>query len=88
MNYDNSPAGWLARLPLLAGLLRGAGLIDVGNFEFAAFYRTNEVHYANAARPIPQGSGTVDAIYSSHMIEHLVRDDAWAFLLECCCVLR
>src|SRR4029077_7452344 len=59
-----------------------------GNVEFAAFCRTNDVQYANGARRIPHGSGTVDAIYSAHMIEHLVRDDAWAFLLECCRVLR
>jgi predicted SAM-dependent methyltransferase len=88
LNYDNSPAVWLAKSALLARLLRGAGLIDLGNFEFAAFCRTNEVRYANAAKRIPQSTGTVDAVYSSHMIEHLVRDDAWAFLLECHRVLR
>jgi predicted SAM-dependent methyltransferase len=88
LNYDNSPAVWLAKSPLLARLLRGAGLIDLGNVEFAAFCRTNEVRYANAARRIPHGAGTVDAVYSSHMIEHLARDDAWAFLLECHRVLR
>ena len=88
LNYDNSPAVWLAKTPLLARLLRSAGLIDLGNFEFAAFCRTNEVHYASAARRIPHGPGTVDAIYSSHMIEHLERDDAWGFLLRCRRVLK
>jgi predicted SAM-dependent methyltransferase len=88
LNYDNSPAVWLAKSPLLARLLYGAGLIDVGNFEFAVFCRANQVRYANAARRIPHASGTADAVYSSHMIEHLVRDDAWAFLLECHRVLR
>jgi predicted SAM-dependent methyltransferase len=83
LNYDNSPAVWLAKSPMLAGVLRRLGLIDDGSAEFAAFCRVNHIHYANAARRIPHESGTVDAIYSSHMIEHLVRDDAWAFLLEC-----
>jgi predicted SAM-dependent methyltransferase len=88
LNYDNSPAVWLAKSPLLARLLRSAGVIDAASFEFAAFCRANQIRYANAARRIPHAPGTVDVIYSSHMIEHLVRDDAWSFLLECHRVLR
>lgn len=81
-------AVWLAKSPVLARLMRSVGLIDRGNLEFAASCRANDVRYANASKRIPHDSGTVDAIYSSHMIEHLVRDDAWAFLLECHRVLR
>jgi predicted SAM-dependent methyltransferase len=88
LNYDNSPAVWLAKSQLLTRLLHRAGVIGAGSFEFAAFCRANRVLYANAARRIPHASGTVDTIYSSHMIEHLVHDDAWAFLLECRRVLR
>jgi len=88
LNYDNSPAVWLASAPRLARLLRGIGLIDAGSVEFAAFCRANQVRYANAARRIPHDAGSVDVIYSSHMIEHLVRGDAWSFLLLCHRVLR
>jgi predicted SAM-dependent methyltransferase len=87
LNYDNSPAVWLAKSPLLTRLLHRAGVIDAGSFEFAAFCRANPILYANARR-IPHASGTVDVIYSSHMIEHLARDDAWSFLVECHRVLR
>jgi predicted SAM-dependent methyltransferase len=79
---------WLAKSPLLTRLLSGTRLIDGGNAEFVAFCRANQIGYANAARRIPHASGSVDTIYSSHMIEHLVRDDAWAFLLECHRALR
>jgi predicted SAM-dependent methyltransferase len=88
LNYDNSPAVWLAKSQLLTRLLHGAGVIGASSFEFAAFCRANRILYANAAKRIPHASGTVDTVYSSHMIEHLVRDDAWAFLLECRRVLR
>ena len=88
LNYDNSPAVWLAKSPPLAWLLRRSGLIDTGSLEFVAFCRINSILYANVAKRIPHASGTVDAIYSSHMIEHLPRDGAWAFLLECHRVLR
>ncbi len=88
LNYDNSPAVWLAKSPTLARLLSRIGVIDDGSAQFAAFCAANQIRYANAARRIPHESSTVDAIYSSHMIEHLVRDDAWAFLLECHRVLK
>jgi len=87
LNYDNSPAVWLAKSQLLTRLLHRAGVIDTGSFEFAAFCRANRILHADAKR-IPHASGTVDVIYSSHMIEHLVRNDAWAFLAECHRVLR
>jgi len=88
LNYDNSPAVWLAKSPLLTRLLRLTGLIGAGSVEFVDFCRAYQVRYANAARRIPHATATVDAIYSSHMIEHLARDDAWAFLVECHRVLR
>jgi SAM-dependent methyltransferase len=37
---------------------------------------------------IPQAAGSVDAIYSSHMIEHLDRREARRFLAECRRVLK
>ncbi len=88
LNYDNSPAVWLAKSPLLTRLLHRAGVIGAGSVEFAAFCRANRILYANAAKRIPHAAGTVDVVYSSHMIEHLVRDDAWSFLVECHRVLR
>jgi len=34
INYDNSPAVWLARQPALTWLLRSVGLLDAGNLAF------------------------------------------------------
>jgi predicted SAM-dependent methyltransferase len=88
LSYDNSPTVWLGKSPFLTRLLHRVGLIDADTFQFAAFCRTNDVRRANVARRIPHATATVDAIYSSHMIEHLVHAAAWAFLLECHRVLR
>jgi SAM-dependent methyltransferase len=88
INYDNSPAVRLARWPLLAQLLRAAGLIDAGNVSFIANCRRLGIRYADAARRIPHASATVDVIYSSHMIEHLDRREAAGFLAECLRVLK
>ena len=87
-NYDNSPAVRLARWPLLTGGLRSVGLIDAGNVAFIANCRRLGISHANAARRIPHANGTVDVVYSSHMIEHLDRWEAESFLAECLRVLK
>jgi predicted SAM-dependent methyltransferase len=88
VNYDNSPAVWLARRPVLTWLLRSAGLLDAGNLAFIENCRRFGIRYANASRHIPHAGQTVDAIYSSHMIEHLDRHEAAVFLAECRRVLK
>ena len=87
-NYDNSPAVRLARWPRLAGLLERLGLIDRHTLAFVEACRRQGIRYADAARRIPQPSGAVDTIYSSHMLEHLDRPEARAFLAECRRVLK
>jgi SAM-dependent methyltransferase len=88
INYDNSPAILLARWPLLTALLRRLRLINQTNLDFIAFCRSHAIGYADACRPLPHATGSVDAIYTSHMLEHLFREDAETFLRECHRVLR
>lgn len=88
INYDNSPAVWLAHARPLAWMLARLGLVDRHGLAFIEFCRAHRIRPANAARRIPHPSGTVDAIYSSHMLEHLDRAEARAFLAECRRVLR
>lgn len=88
INYDNSPAVWLARSRALAGLLRALGLIDAGNLAFIDHCRCFGIRHADASRRIPHASASVDSIYSSHMIEHLDRQEALRFLAECRRVLK
>ncbi len=44
--------------------------------------RGGHLRFANAAGRIPCAAGSVSAVYSSHMIEHLDRGEARAFLAE------
>jgi predicted SAM-dependent methyltransferase len=88
INYDNSPAVWLARSRALTRLLRTLGLIDAGNLAFIDHCRRFEIRHANASHRIPHESASVDSIYSSHMIEHLDRREALCFLAECRRVLK
>ena len=49
--------------------------------------KTNKILSANCTN-LPFNSNTVDVIYSSHMMEHLSRDDAAIFIKECLRVLK
>ncbi len=89
LNYDNSPSIRLAKLPpaliQLAGKLK---LLDSQSSAYVRFCRANGINHCDATRHIPWPDASVEAIYSSHMIEHLDRRDANLFLREARRVLR
>ncbi|MDD2768313.1 MAG: methyltransferase domain-containing protein [Methylococcus sp.] len=83
VNFDNSFSLRLARyLAFLSSVLLFLGLIDKSQFEYIKFARSSGVNYANATINIPVKDGSVDILYSSHMLEHLDRVEASSFLQE------
>jgi predicted SAM-dependent methyltransferase len=82
-NYDNSPAIWIGKSRLVAGALTMLGLLDRGNLSYIDYCRRNDIKYADAIKRIPYPDGSVSAIYSSHMLEHLDRAEARRFMQEC-----
>jgi predicted SAM-dependent methyltransferase len=83
INYDNSVSVLLGRLPRsLVRCLGHIGLLSPHNLSFIEYCRVNSVKRASALS-IPEASGTVDVVYSSHMLEHLDRREARLFLHEC-----
>lgn len=87
ISYDRSYMPLLARsrtIRALAGLARRAGLDRAEAVErWPASVRVRDV-----SRGIPHADGTVDAIYTSHMLEHLKPETARIVLRECHRVLR
>jgi predicted SAM-dependent methyltransferase len=82
-NIDNSPSLALARVPQAGtALLERVGLIGAEQARMVRVARTGAVRRGRADR-LPFADGTVSVVYSSHMLEHLGRDEARAFLLEC-----
>jgi len=87
LNFDGSPSVRLASLPLLTRLLDSLGLLRDENRRFIAFCRGADIRWANAADlPVPNGS--VNVLYSSHMLEHLDQREALKFLSEAMRVLQ
>jgi SAM-dependent methyltransferase len=88
LNFDNSFSIRAARWPAISGTMRALSLLSAKSAELAEMGRDGSVRFANAATRIPCAAGSVDVVYSSHMIEHLDRSEARGFLTEVRRVLR
>lgn len=84
MNADRSPNLALDRVPFAKELLRRSGLLQ--DAHMATWPRN--IRWLNATKRLPFPDGTVDTIYSSHMLEHLYFDQANGLLRECSRILR
>ena len=87
-NFDNSFSVRVARCPGINAM--GASTLFLGprSADLVAVARSGNIRFANAAARIPCATETARAVYSSHMIEHLDRGEARAFLAEVKRVLR
>lgn len=88
VNGDITPHVWVARVPGLARFLFRVGRISEERFLQHQQGIFRHVRYVNVARRLPFHDSSVDAIYSSHLLEHLPRQAARRFLSESYRVLR
>ena len=88
MNFDNSLSLRLARVPFLPEFLVKLKLLESSQYQFIRFARENDIAYGDATKGLPPQDETVDVLYSSHMLEHLDRNEASMFLKEAFRVLR
>lgn len=88
VNFDNSFSIRATRWPLVVPVLAKLRLLTPQSADLARMAAARNIQFANAAVRIPCASGSVSAVYSSHMIEHLDRGEARAFLAEVRRILR
>jgi SAM-dependent methyltransferase len=90
LNLDASPSLAVAKLlpgPLLGAL--GAVLPRRRGEALRAYGRQRRnLRWGDARKRLPFPDGAVDAVYSSHFIEHVRREDAAHFARECHRMLR
>jgi SAM-dependent methyltransferase len=87
-NFDNSLTIRLARWP---GVTRLFKMLNFRNGQASWLGRIaidSDIHFADATVRIPCPDRSVEVVYSSHMIEHLDRSGAQAFVAEIKRVLR
>lgn len=87
-NFDNSFSIRLARVPFVADALHRVGLIDARQFRYVQFARQHHIEYGTVTKRLPLRDGTVDVLYSSHMLEHLDASEVRSFLDEARRLLR
>jgi SAM-dependent methyltransferase len=80
VNVDYSLGARLAKLPLFAALNRRLKLFDLEWDERIVLH--------DLTRPLPWSDGSIEAVYSSHTLEHLSKDQGRGLLGECHRVLR
>jgi predicted SAM-dependent methyltransferase len=82
-NYDNSLSVWLSRRPILTFIAGAFGLLNEDQRRSIKWNRENPtVQWADATRAIPVADCSAEVIYTSHMVEHLDRDELSRFFQE------
>lgn len=87
INTDITPHIWIARVPFAAKVIRAFGKMTDERLEEHKTGTFRQVRYLNVATRFPFSDGSTNAIYTSHMIEHLYPWDAEKCLRECLRVL-
>jgi len=82
-NYDISVGLTLAKLGPIPNILNKLRIISDRQLIVVDSYKSNSVKRADVVKNIPEKDNSVDVIYSSHMLEHLDREDAKVCMREC-----
>ncbi len=81
LSLDGSWQVYFAKRPRLAAFARVISGHKVGTWP-------KTIVYANIRKRLAYPDGSIDAVYASHVIEHLYRDEALAFLRDAKRVLK
>jgi SAM-dependent methyltransferase len=87
VNTDITPHIWVAKVPGAAFFLHSMGKMTEERYDQHRLGIFRKVRYLNVARRFPYPDGIFRAIFSSHVLEHLRREDAEFCLAECFRVL-
>ncbi len=87
LSFDNSLSVRLVQYPSVAGFLDKLGLLNDNQKGLIAAAQHHGIVWADAARNIPVPDDSLEVLYTSHMVEHLERDEATSFFKEALRVL-
>lgn len=85
INVDGSWNARMTKWPLVKPVLASLGIISKENLEHGW---SKDIVYQDVRKPLKWAAGSMDAVYHSHLLEHLYRDKAQFFLEQCFRVLK
>ena len=88
LNTDITPHIWVARIPLLPKLLHALGKMSDDRFQKHQMGVFRRVSRLDASKRFPYGDEEFEAVYSSHVLEHMPPADAAHCLREVHRVLK
>jgi predicted SAM-dependent methyltransferase len=88
MNFDNSPSIILSNSPLKYFVAKIFGFLNKEQIENINWNKKNRILFADVKKKLPLSNDSAQCIYTSHMIEHLSREDCVFFLNEAFRVLE
>ena len=88
INYDNSPSIMLANSLLKYFFAKIFGFLNKEQIENIKWNRKNKIFFADAKKNIPLPNHSAECIYTSHMMEHLSKEESVSFLNEAFRVLE
>ena len=88
INIDNSFNARLAKYPWLRYLLFKIGILPKKYYEMPWSERIKSIMVRDVRKKLPFDGESIDFIYSSHLIEHLRKDEAEKVLKECLRILK
>jgi len=81
-NTDITPHIFIGRVPLLPLLLHKAGFISRERYEQHRSGVFRKLHYLDLCKPLPFANASFEAIFSSHVLEHLFLDEVVILIAE------
>ena len=82
INYDYNKFIFFARISILRYFLRHSNFIPEGYKLFMDQVMEKNIRFANAGKHIPEKDNSINVVYSSHMLEHLDKEETHQFLIE------
>lgn len=71
VNTDITPHIWVSKIPFLPIVLFKLGLITKERYQEHSQKMFNKLTYLNLTKKLSFASDSVEAVYSSHVLEHL-----------------
>lgn len=88
INFDNSPSIMLANSPFIYFFAKIFRFLNKEQIENINWNKKNKILFADAKKKIPLHNDSAECIYTSHMMEHLSKEESVSFLNEAFRVLE